>query len=432
MRSLTWNWLIFAILSLPTPLFAQFGTWEDSMRFEGEWGSSQHYEKNIKGFAERPAANVLDTIFVEWQPIERDPLGNLCKVRGQLRIPDGVKSKPVNWFQGITLYMAKRPGTKLDLSAGINRQEAAGRIGTVDKVGAFELRVDLRLIQSHRNVAQSFQFGVALATHDVSGKDQHVTWTSKTPAIPSSVRLLNVPTAPKISHELELVVVASRWPGLDPDSVNLIRAVNALRLIGKQQALLTLEKYAELIEGSGRLSDRDVVFLIIQLLFEPIQLEGRFPVAGIGFSLVNRESPESVLWPINPMEMIGDVPFVVGTRSIMDGEYGYPVAHIQYARLHCVMRDHPLSPTMNPLAAADTILSSPKFRRLDEYKIKEATESIRNQALAMVSEILKPLPDVQDEDHTEADIEWKARLAEAQKMNIVWDAKAERFVAQNK
>src|SRR5438045_5532421 len=100
--------------------------------------------------------------------------------------------------------------------------------------GKFQVRIDLRKTQQNRKREQSFQFGIALAKHSATRKAaQSVVWSSRTSAIPSTVRMLSVPAAPKLSAELEQINRASGWPFSNPNGVELIRAVNALQALGK-------------------------------------------------------------------------------------------------------------------------------------------------------------------------------------------------------
>ena len=161
--------------------------------------------------------------------------------------------------------------------------------------------------------------------------------------------------------------------------------------LGKERALAVLEEYVALTRRFDYFSDQEIVFWIIRLLFEPIRLDDRIPVPGIAVFLVDRGSAEALQWPLNPMAVSADVPFMVGRRS--DGGHAEPPSsHIRWARLHGVIRDDPLVPTANPLAAAEAILNSRGFKALDDFSRAQATEAIRSQALAMVEGIVQPNP----------------------------------------
>lgn len=390
----------------------------------------------IKGFKPRPAAAVLNSITVEWRPAERDPLGNYCRFRGQLRFSDKTVVKPVDWFQGVTVYLASLPGKQRDWSNGlVNEAEDfqdkdVALATTVKPDGTFEASVDLRQLQSQRGENQEFQIGLVLAQHIGDYQEHKVNWDTKDPVIPSTVRMFLIPAATRLPLELELINRANGWPESNPNSVNLIRAVNALRPLGKQRALATLEKYVELLGEHATLVEQEVIFWIIRLLFEPVALGDAIPVPGIGMHLLNREAPESALWPLNPMEVVNDIPFMVGRPYGFEGEYESPALHIARIRIPCVLREHPLSPTLNPLVAAEMLLSSPKFKRLGNLDRKSAIESIRKQALAMVPDLLEPLPERRFFDDPSDNTVWQERLAKARALRIEWDPQADRFVSR--
>jgi hypothetical protein len=387
------------------------------------------YHPDTREYGARPEDNTLKSITVVWKPLELDALGHLCRVRGQLRIPTQTPghTEPINWFQGVSIYLAMQPDTKLDWTNGIDLNSAVGKTDVVNTSGEFSLSFDLRDdVHHNRKLVQSFQFGLALATH---ADGQRVHWTSRTPAIPASLAMLSLPAARPLSRELELIDAAACWPFSDPKGVELIRAVNALRPLGKDQALATLEKYVELTKDSQYTFDgQEIVFWIIRLLFEPIRLEDRIPSPAIAVFLVEDNSPEAHFWPLNPIELVEGIPFMVGRRIGLGGHPEHPSSHIQWARRHGVIRDEPLIPTKNPLAAAEALLTSPRFRQLDEWARESGTDSIRSQALAMIGDLVKPLPK-KHRTKSQQNLDWADRLAEAEKLQIHWDPKQEKFGA---
>jgi hypothetical protein len=174
--------------------------------------------------------------------------------------------------------------------------------------------------------------------------------------------------------------------------------------------------------------DQETVFWIIRLLFEPIRLDQRIPEPGIAVYLIDRDSADASLWPLNPMDLVEDVPFMAGIQIGMGGMPEHPSSHIEWVRRHGVIRDEPLHPTKHPLAAAEQLLRSRKFAELDEYARQAAITSLRSQALAMVTGLLEPLPR-RPYDKATQQLLWDARLREADKLQLMWDDKAERFVA---
>jgi hypothetical protein len=401
-----------------------------------EWTFSPAYH-DIKDYADRPDERTLNTLGVDWQDPELDALGNLCTVRGRVRMADNGqgRTQPITWFQGVTVYLGTTPGARPDWSRGMSEIDAVGETAVTSPTGKFHVGFDLRKTKYDRVHVKSFQFGVAMAKHIVNNKTSHeVVWNSRTPAIPATVQMLSVPAAPALSRELQLINRASRWPFSNPNGVELIRAVNALQPLGKERALTVLQKYAELTRSFDYGSDQEIVFWIIRLLFKPIRPEDRIPPPATGVSLderplrlERRPFVEELNWPLNPLAVSADVPFMVGTRvGAGSGQSELPSTYIDWARLHGVIRDGPLVPTANPVAAAETILESYKFMGLDDFSRAEATKAIRLQASAMVEGLLQPIR----ASEAARNDRWRALLRVAEERGIHWDAKGEQFVTR--
>ena len=121
----------------------------------------------VSGYAARPDNEVLNEVTVEWLPIERDPLGNRCKVSGHLQFSDTGVTKNIDWFQGVAVYLAKQPNQELDWLKGIELNQASYETGFTDDLsGRFEVWFDLREMQSDRHAEQAFQFGLAFGRHE--------------------------------------------------------------------------------------------------------------------------------------------------------------------------------------------------------------------------------------------------------------------------
>jgi hypothetical protein len=391
-----------------------------------EWTGTSDYA-DIRNYADRPDEKTLSGLSIEWQKPSLDALGNICTIRGQVTMPDKrqKRGKPINWFQGVMVYLGKTPAARPDWSKGMNEADTLSNTAITTPAGRFEVHFDMRDSKHSRDRIQSFQFGVALAKHTITGKaSQRVIWNSRTSAIPSAIQMLAVPAAPPLSRELQLINRASRWPFTKPNGVELIRAVNSLHPLGKERALATLEKYVALTPDSGYGSDQEIVFWIIRMLFEPVRLGDRIPYPGIAVFLDDRAVPDAVKWPLNPMAVYGDVPFMVGHRINGSGVPEHPGSHIHWARLHGAIRDEPLVPTGNPLGAAEAILRSPRFKVLDKFSRDHATQAIRSQALAMVKGLVQPV----GKDHSIADDQWRSRLKTATETGIHWDTKRQVFV----
>ncbi len=245
----------------------------------GQWTRSSFYS-NIRNFAVRPEGMEDLKFRLTWQPPQFDRLGNLFTVSGQLKVMQGEKIHPVDWFQGITVYMGVAAAEPADWSAGITEDNALEATTILDHDGSFSAEFNVREAGYDRKHGGQFQFGVALAQHKPgTGDTQQVIWSSKIPIQQQSIQMLQVPIAPELPEQVVLIDDACAWP--DTSAARLIRAVNALQKSGKKQALRHLQQYSDLTESSSYYEDREIIFWIIHLLFEPSRLGDRIPVAGL-------------------------------------------------------------------------------------------------------------------------------------------------------
>ncbi len=143
--------------------------------------------------------------------------------------------------------------------------------------------------------------------------------------------------------------------------------------------------------GFEYFSDREIVFWIVRLLFELIRLGDRNPRPKIAVFLDDRSFADDMRWPLNPLEIVDGIPFMVGHQAGMGGMPEDPLSHILWARRLGVIRDEPLIPATSPPKAAQTILDSRRFQALDESSRERASRSLRLQAHAMVRELLQPI-----------------------------------------
>lgn len=393
-----------------------------------EWTSEEDFV-DIHGYAKPPAEQVLDRLTVQWQQPTLDKLGNICTVRGQLVVSEAGKdsSRPVNWFQGISVYLAKSPDAKPDWSKGMDQKDTLSETTTVSPKGEFSLRFDIRKAHRERTKKQPYQFGIALAKHSNPGRSrQKVVWNSRSPVLPATLSMLKVPAAESLSRELELINEASGWPFSNPNGVKLIRAANALQQVGQKRALAVLEEYAGLTSSLDYFEERNIVFWIIRVLFEPIRMDDRIPHPGIYVALLNGDDPGYDNWPLIPMAVIDDVPFMVGQQIGGSGRPEHPSTHIEWARRNGVIRDQPIKPTLDPISAAESLINSQRFKQLNGITLrKPAYNLIRSQSMAMVTGSMEMFDPCSDEEFEQ---QWKILLDAAENGRIRWDADREEFV----
>jgi hypothetical protein len=196
--------------------------------------------------------------------------------------------------------------------------------------------------------------------------------------------MIDIPAVPVISKELELINAARGWPFENPNTVALIRAVNALRLLGKEQALATLEKYIELVDETDIIgNESNIVFWIIRVLFEPSRLDQQIPPPAIAVGAPDATLAEGARWPLNPLTIVGDIPFMVGSRMMMGGLPEHPKSHIQWARRHGILRDTPLEPSMDPWDAMKVVARDKRLTPLNEFNRADLETWLKIQAAGM-------------------------------------------------
>lgn len=386
------------------------------------WSESLTYV-NLKGYTDRPDPQLLTSVDVEWDSPDIDTFGNLCTVRGRLVLKhaESGAEKPVDWFQGITVSMARSPDTTPDWTSEMNPAETLSTSVVATSAGRFRARLDLRSVAFDRHLEHQFCFGIALSEHKVlSGDSQQVTSSSKTPAVAGSVKFLKVPATPPVAPELALIDAAADWPFQNPDTTNLIRAANALKRLGKARALAALEEYLDLV---GRYDDRDIVFWLIHVLFEPIRLDERIPTPLIAVAVDGDESAVADQWPDDVIVIMDDVPLMLGRGIGMGGMPEHPSSHIQWARQQGVLREKPLQPATDPFAVADVVLRTRWFRN----HRRDNAPNLKAQVLAMV----RPRRIVQYPDELldfTADDDWEEARNEVRRRGMHWDTREEQFV----
>jgi HEAT repeat protein len=395
----------------------------------GQWSRRETFI-DPKGYAARPAEEILSRVKVVWNPPKIDGLGNKCKFSGQLLVtPKGsLALVPVNWLQGIGFCLAEKPGSSPDWTTEINVKEWHGS-SVITREGRFEFSVSLKDLKPLRNVAQSFQVGIVLSSFEDDGNRVTVVWNNTQTVHRSSVAMLTIPEAPSLPHELELLNRASGWPRNDGNTVDLINAVNALHRLGKEEALRSLERYLELEGKCCRYPDQ-TLFWIAALLFEPIRPDELIHVPTTAF--LWEEDDVYGQWPL---EVVDDIPFILPSRWHPEN-VEHPRSMLVWASRHAVLREKPLIPRANPLEAAEVVLRSSRIRAYSRGQYDESSlySNVRNQAIRMTGGLIEPLPRrasgmfATDGEAFVEFIQWQRRRIDAWIKPIRWSEKHNRFI----
>jgi hypothetical protein len=230
-----------------------------------------------------------------------------------------------------------------------------------------------------------------------------------------------------------LVHYSPALSGSDFDPLRLIRSVNALKRVGKEEALRILEAYADLADrgdsnetnllgGSVKRStwlniyglNERRIFPILLCLFE---YEDKTPRPALGTYI----QPLRVDTPSFPVVIVGGIPFLlISGFVIAGGQPDYPMQHIGYFERHAEdFRMAPLIPTLNPDDAMSALM-----RALDkEDRTFMAALLIGRQA----SRLFEGSSMKECDNYRE---EWghvKAALERMKSLKLQWDHRHQRY-----
>ena len=398
----------------------------------GGWYSSgdsfqrKTYYEDIKGFGNKPESH--GEIKVTFHASKLDKLGNRCNIAGRVEyIADGT-ARPVDWFQGIAVYLGKAPEKECDWASGISA-DTEHESAILNNDGSFEVEFDLRETDRNPNVKARHQIGISFASSsNKNKKQQKITWSSTDPAIQETIQMFELPASPEIAPELRLIDRASSWPDSNYDGIKLVRAVNALQPLGKERALELLLEYTNSLEDTY--DDGNIVFWIIRLLFEPVDLGQQIPSPAIYMSFDtgdkgNYTDGYSVTWPLDPIDLSHDVPFMLGHGIGGSGRPEHPNSHITWATKFGVIRESPLRPE-NPLVAADRLLNSKKYKSLPKSQWDPRTDRIREQAITMCK-----ATDLSEDRDEISGAQWDKLLKSAAATKI-WNVEKQHFVSPSR
>lgn len=317
--------------------------------------------------------------------------------------------------------------------AGLHRQ-LGPRKDSVTKSGAFEVHFPIYEINRPVGKAGPVQVGITLGEH----RGQSMEWNNQTPVLPQTIGTITIPGSPPISETLQLLCECPNPLGWDEyNPITLVRAVNHLRSLGKDDAIAALRAFARLapVESSSvrhrktasiDTTDQQRLCLIIPLLFERKNPEVKFPT-NEDFSHDGSDE-----WWDFRVSVEDDIPFhntkIVGRTGPPDPPRGYLV---EWAAKHGKLREKPLRPADDPLAAADSLYAKLAAKEPDWHPLYEdiLRTHVRHQAWRIVapfmeSERAKNWPGGLD------DTEWQELKAKAERLNIRWSEERQEYVTE--
>ena len=244
--------------------------------------------------------------------------------------------------------------------------------------------------------------------------------------------------APRMFPFLRLIHQSPRIQGRGFDPVALIRAVNALRMLGKEGAIEALRTYHELATSDDPSLfrydlDEQRVFLIAMLLFVRKDGVRRMPMLHIGATdLDQRRGNTSEEWPVFPLAIQDDCPFLLVTGyTLTSGLPESPMDYLSYCYSHCKVRRRPLVPKRSPLESVDRLLASKRSQRLGIRDEPWRTAMLRQQSVRsiwMINEVRSQKAVSRFlSTGTLNDAEWRNVREALSKTSFGWDSSTQRF-----
>jgi hypothetical protein len=319
-----------------------------------------------------------------------------------------------------------------------------------------------RLIGFVPHVAQGWQSSVggSLGCEGWSGRfvelDEH--WTlvreakSTTAGVPTIVTL----PAPESPSAVRLVGISDLRASIDPpvyetlldihrspvvfgefDPVNLIRAVNRLQSMGEAKAVEALKAYDKLCMDNPckvwHHLDSERIVWITRLLWVPktaTSPQMRPPRLGAPLECIDEDSNFQAVYPLVLQD---DIPFCAISGYILGGLPEDPMCYLESCRAEGQFRAKPLSPTSDPIRAAEDLITSGITAhmhswgnppsRLAEFERANVAGRIRAEALSAAGNVLgspRQWTDLQKGDDLTED-DWTEITAKAKKLKTLWD-----------
>jgi len=219
--------------------------------------------------------------------------------------------------------------------------------------------------------------------------------------------------------------------------VLLLRAAAALHPLGKDGALRALHAYYILAGGwlhpdsshgkfgSSRIYDLsgDRIFAILRCLFVMNDGQVALPPPILGAADV----PSTSAFPLFPIAMVKDVPFLVNSGYFLLGVGECPLDQIDFCREHCKLRAKPLSPSVNPLEAAALLTASREWNLTFSDRPSDLAHRtlVREEALRAVASSYvvfeRDYLGVGFNAQLTLESEWQIHRDHAQGLGVSWD-----------
>ena len=256
--------------------------------------------------------------------------------------------------------------------------------------------------------------------------------------------MLKIPGPPAISKTMQIINGAPSYHQEDFNPAKLVRAVNHLVPLGKEKAVSELREFMKIacrdqwiarrIEENIDTSDSTCVFLIVRLLFECDPESEKWPhIATVPF-LPTPEKEDEAFWPMYPVHMEGDLPFLLVRWGALGGAPDEPERHVDWAEKHGRIRTTLLKPSVNPIAAAREISGRPQTQRLyghpksvhwkvEDVFYSQAWNILKDVDRKRVAGGMKSVLPVEVED----ELDWEGRVKGTINLDLDWDENEQEY-----
>jgi hypothetical protein len=374
-----------------------------------------------------------------WIESEKEAEYNCLGIRGCLQIvsEDGKSEKPVDWCQGVRIVLGRLPSARPDWSKRHDMKDSAWNDGIIEKDGSFLIALSPEEIRRPVGGAGIFQVALCLGTK--SGNC--FTWKNSAPVLAQSVSTVRITGPQPLSPTLQAINGAPSVHAQDFNPVMLIRAVNHLHSLGKDKAIAELRRFLKIARWSDQVardpanidtSDYQCVFLIVRLLFTPAEPGEKLPWMYIG-AMIPSPPKGDLSWPLFPLALHEDVPFMLIHGVSLGGAPENPAAHVDWAEKHGRLRAKPLRPSDNPLAAVESLCALPQTQRLlGRASNAWGMDLLRRQAWRTVEDVVRQSRTAMKEPFglkDDARLDWEQCKKTVQGLKIRWDVAKQAYVA---
>ena len=228
---------------------------------------------------------------------------------------------------------------------------------------------------------------------------------------------------------VRLLTLAPNWTGEGFDPVALVRAVNHLHSLGKDEAIAALRQFAAAYPGDGGHTEpHQALELVVPLLFDRVNPEDRYPESD-PFEKPGNYTLSLDAWS-TWVEVEGGLPIHTVRLVGISGFSGDKTYLIDWAEKHAQLRSTPLVPSDDPLGVVDR-LDARMREKID--KDEDGLEVHQWTAWHMRRQIYTAIQPLLDDDPQDSkwtlgrDEDWEDFKRYATTLDIRWNKAEQRY-----